>query len=111
MKRFTDTYTDVGRRKRLVDLLKEKGITDANVLDAINTIPRHFYVDTVFDAKAYDDIAIQIAAEQTISQPYTVAFQTQLLNITKGNKVFRGWNWQCLPSNCVGTYWCKGFYH
>ena len=87
MKRFTDTYTDVGRRKRLVELLKEKGITDSNVLDAINTIPRHFYVDTVFDAKAYDDIAIQIAAEQTISQPYTVAFQTQLLNIKKGNKV------------------------
>ena len=87
MKRFTDTYKDVGRRKQLIEILKEKGITDSNVLDAINTIPRHFFVDTVFDAKAYDDVALQIGAEQTISQPYTVAFQTQLLNIQRGHKV------------------------
>lgn len=87
MKRFTDTNVDIGRRRQLVSLLKEKGITNKEVLDAINTIPRHFFVETVFDTKAYDDIAIQIDAEQTISQPYTVAFQTQLLEIKPGQKV------------------------
>jgi protein-L-isoaspartate(D-aspartate) O-methyltransferase len=87
MKRFTDTNVDIGRRRQLVNLLKEKGITNKEVLDAINTIPRHFFVETVFDAKAYDDIAIQIDADQTISQPYTVAFQTQLLDVKRGQKV------------------------
>jgi protein-L-isoaspartate(D-aspartate) O-methyltransferase len=87
MKRFTDTNVDIGRRRQLVNLLREKGITNKEVLDAINTIPRHFFVETVFDAKAYDDIAIQIDAEQTISQPYTVAFQTQLLDVKRGQKI------------------------
>lgn len=87
MKRLTDTYIDSGRRKKLVDELRAKGITNEAVLDAINTIPRHYYVDTVWDAKAYDDIALQIDAEQTISQPYTVAFQTQLLNVKRGMKI------------------------
>lgn len=86
-RREIDTPLDKGRRKRLVDVLKEKGITSQQVLNAINHIPRHFYIDTVFDAKAYDDIALQIEANQTISQPYTVAFQTQLLEIKSGCKV------------------------
>lgn len=87
MKRQTDTYIDIGRRKKLVEELRSKGIIDEAVLEAINAIPRHYYVDTVWDAKAYDDIALQIDAEQTISQPYTVAFQTQLLNVRRGMKV------------------------
>jgi protein-L-isoaspartate(D-aspartate) O-methyltransferase len=74
-------------RKRLVDLLRSKGISDERVLEAINTIPRHFFLDSAFDLIAYEDRAFPISAEQTISQPYTVAYQTQLLQIKKSEKV------------------------
>src|SRR3954471_19293169 len=87
MKNYTDTYQFKGLRKRLVDLLREKGITDQNVLDAINNIPRHFFLDSAFDKIAYEDRAFPIGEEQTISQPYTVAYQTQLLNIKSNDKV------------------------
>lgn len=87
MRKTIDTYIDIGNRKKLVEILKLKGINDINVLDAINNIPRHFFIDAVFYSKAYDDIALRIDAEQTISQPYTVALQTQLLQIKKGDKV------------------------
>jgi protein-L-isoaspartate(D-aspartate) O-methyltransferase len=87
MRKFEDTYQHKGLRKRLVDVLKEKGITDERVLDAINTIPRHFFLDSAFDKIAYEDRAFPIAADQTISQPYTVAYQTQLLQIKKLDKV------------------------
>lgn len=87
MKKTIDTNIDIGNRKKLVEILKLKGINDVNVLDAMNNIPRHFFIDTVFYSKAYDDIALRIDADQTISQPYTVAFQTQLLQIKKGDKV------------------------
>ena len=87
MRKYIDNDVYKGRREKLVKELIEKGITDTNVLEAIKIIPRHFYIDTVFDARAYDDVALQIGAEQTISQPYTVAFQTQLLNIKLGNTV------------------------
>ena len=87
MRKYIDNDVYKGRREQLVRNLKAKGITDNSVLEAIKTIPRHFYIDTVFDARAYDDIALQIGAEQTISQPFTVAFQTQLLNIKLGNTV------------------------
>ncbi len=86
-RREIDTALDKGKRKRLIAILKEKGISKQQVLDAINTIPRHFYIDTVFDSKAYDDVALQIEASQTISQPYTVAFQTQLLEVKAGQKI------------------------
>lgn len=86
-RREIDTALDKGKRKRLIAILKEKGISKQQVLDAINTIPRHFYIDTVFDSKAYDDVALQIEASQTISQPYTVAFQTQLLEVKVGQKI------------------------
>ncbi len=76
-----------GLRKQLVQLLKEKGITDDAVLNAIEKIPRHFFLDTVFERIAYEDRAFPIAAQQTISQPYTVAYQTQLLEIKKFDKV------------------------
>jgi protein-L-isoaspartate(D-aspartate) O-methyltransferase len=77
-----------GLRKKLVDRLKEKGITDDKVLAVIGQVPRHlFYFDSTFVEKAYDDIAFQIGDGQTISHPYTVALQTQILDIQKGEKV------------------------
>jgi len=74
-------------RKQLVDLLRTKGITDESVLNAINTIPRHYFLDSAFDKIAYEDRAFPIDADQTISQPYTVAYQTQLLEVKKSEKI------------------------
>ena len=74
-------------RKQLVDELRQKGIRDEAVLEAINSIPRHFFLDKVFTEQAYTNMAFRIGAGQTISHPYTVAFQTQLLNLSKGDKV------------------------
>ncbi len=87
MKQYVDSYQHKGLRKRLVDLLRTKGITDEHVLDAINAIPRHFFLDSAFDLRAYEDKAFPIEADQTISQPYTVAYQTQLLQVKKSEKV------------------------
>lgn len=87
MKKYEDTYQHKGLRRKLVDLLREKGITDEKVLTAINNIPRHFFLDSAFDKIAYEDRAFPISAGQTISQPYTVAYQTQLLEIKPFNKV------------------------
>ena len=87
MRKLEDAYLHKGLRKQLVNLLKEKGITDTAVLDAIGSIPRHFFLDSAFDRIAYEDRAFPIAADQTISQPYTVAYQTQLLQIKPGDKV------------------------
>ncbi|MEI6189285.1 MAG: protein-L-isoaspartate(D-aspartate) O-methyltransferase [Chitinophagia bacterium] len=84
---LVDAYLHKGLREKLVLLLREKGITDENVLLAIGKIPRHFFLDSAFDKIAYEDRAFPIAADQTISQPYTVAYQTQLLQIKKGDKV------------------------
>ncbi|NBR56328.1 MAG: protein-L-isoaspartate O-methyltransferase [Chitinophagia bacterium] len=75
---LVDAYLHKGLREKLVILLREKGITDENVLTAIGKIPRHFFLDSAFDKIAYEDRAFPIAADQTISQPYTVAYQTQL---------------------------------
>ena len=75
MRKFDDTYRHKGLRQQLVNELRnQKGIVDENVLAAINTIPRHFFLDSAFDNIAYEDRAFPIAAHQTISQPYTVAF-------------------------------------
>lgn len=82
-----DTYRHRGLRKKLVELLQEKGITSKGVLDAINKVPRHFFLDNAFMESAYLDQAFQIGEEQTITQPYTVAYQSQLLDIHKGDKV------------------------
>jgi protein-L-isoaspartate(D-aspartate) O-methyltransferase len=87
MNKYIDSYQHKGLRKKLVDLLIEKGITDEAVLAAINTIPRHFFLDSAFDKIAYEDRAFPIGEGQTISQPYTVAYQTQLLQIKKMDKV------------------------
>ncbi|MBT0608615.1 protein-L-isoaspartate(D-aspartate) O-methyltransferase [Aequorivita echinoideorum] len=82
-----DTFTHQGMRKKLVETLKTKGITDRNVLQAIGKIPRHLFMDSGFVDHAYVDKAFPIAAEQTISQPYTVARQTELLEVKKGDKI------------------------
>jgi protein-L-isoaspartate(D-aspartate) O-methyltransferase len=82
-----DTYRAKGLRKQLVDLLRTKGITDEAVLAAINEVPRHVFLDSSFVEIAYQDQAFPIGSGQTISQPHTVAFQTQLLQVEKGMKV------------------------
>src|SRR5215203_5649029 len=87
MRRFEDTYRHKGMRKKLVETVKNKGITDEKVLEAIDKIPRHFFLDSAFDEVAYEDKAFPIAERQTISQPYTVAYQTQLLEVKPFDKV------------------------
>jgi len=82
-----DTYRHQGKRKQLVEKLKTKGITSEAVLKAINRIPRHLFMDSSFEDFAYQDKAFPIAEGQTISQPFTVAFQTQLLELQKGESV------------------------
>lgn len=82
-----DGYTEKGMRRQLAQILKDKGISDEKVLQAIEKIPRHLFVDSALKELAYKDMALRIAAGQTISQPYTVAFQTQMLHIKKGDKV------------------------
>lgn len=87
MRKFEDTYRHKGLRKKLIDTLREKGITDEAVLEAMNNIPRHFFLDTALDNIAYEDRAFPIAEGQTISQPYTVAYQTQLLQVKPLDKI------------------------
>ena len=82
-----DTYKHKGLRQQLVNTIKDKGIKDENVLDAIGKIPRHLFMDSGFIDHAYQDKPFPIAADQTISQPYTVAFQTELLEVKKGDKI------------------------
>ncbi|MGL2986234.1 protein-L-isoaspartate(D-aspartate) O-methyltransferase [Flavobacterium sp. RSSA_27] len=82
-----DTAKHQGLRNQLVSLLQQKGITDKNVLDAISKIPRHLFLNSSFEDYAYQDKAFPIGAGQTISQPYTVAFQSQLLEVKKEEKV------------------------
>ena len=87
MRHFEDSYRHKGLRKQLVDGLRQKGISDERVLEAINHIPRHYFLDSAFDKVAYEDKAFPISEGQTISQPYTVAYQSQLLEIRPHEKV------------------------
>ncbi len=87
MRRFEDSYRHKGLRKKLVETVRSKGITDEKVLEAIERIPRHYFLDSAFDEVAYEDKAFPIAEQQTISQPYTVAYQTQLLELKPFEKV------------------------
>lgn len=82
-----DTYRHKGLRKKLVDIVKSKGITDDRVLNAVGNVPRHFFLDSAFDELAYEDRAFPIGEGQTISQPYTVAYQSQLLEVKPFIKV------------------------
>ena len=87
MRKYDDSYRHKGLRKKLIDTLRSKGITDEQVLEAMNNIPRHFFLDSALDETAYEDRAFPISEGQTISQPYTVAYQTQLLMIKPTDKV------------------------
>ncbi|HEY4153991.1 MAG TPA: protein-L-isoaspartate(D-aspartate) O-methyltransferase [Puia sp.] len=87
MRVLSDSYRHKGLRKQLVALIRSKGITEERVLAAIQEIPRHFFMDSAFDQIAYEDRAFPIAEGQTISQPYTVAYQTQLLEVRPHEKV------------------------
>lgn len=82
-----DTHKHRGMRNKLAELLEAKGIQDKRVLNAIKAIPRHLFLDSSFEDHAYQDKAFPISAEQTISQPYTVAFQTELLQIKPNDKI------------------------
>src|SRR6266700_153414 len=87
MRPVEDTYRHKGLRKKLVDTVRSKGITNEKVLEAIGNIPRHFFLDSAFDEVAYEDRAFPIAQKQTNSQPYTVAYQSQLLELKPFEKV------------------------
>lgn len=82
-----DTYKHKGWRMRMCKALREKGITDERVLQAMEAVPRHFFLDAALDALAYEDRALPILCDQTISQPSTVAMQSQLLSLQPGMKV------------------------
>ncbi|MBW8241250.1 protein-L-isoaspartate(D-aspartate) O-methyltransferase [Muricauda oceani] len=82
-----DTLKHRGMRKNLAEIVAAKGVTDKKVLEAIKTIPRHLFLDSGFEDHAYQDKAFPIGADQTISQPYTVAFQTELLEVGPNAKI------------------------
>jgi protein-L-isoaspartate(D-aspartate) O-methyltransferase len=87
MRTYEDSYRHKGMRKKLMDILREKGISDERVLTAMNNIPRHYFLDTALDNIAYEDRAFPIGEGQTISQPYTVAYQSQLLQVRPTDKI------------------------
>lgn len=87
MRTYDDSYRHKGLRQKLIDTLREKGITDERILDVMNQIPRHYFLDSAFDQVAYEDKAFPITSGQTISQPYTVAYQTQLLDVKPFEKI------------------------
>jgi len=84
---YIDSYFHKGLRKKLLDEVEKMGINDSNVLQAMDKVPRHFFMDTAFERIAYENRAFPIAAGQTISQPYTVAYQSQLLEVKPFDKI------------------------
>ena len=87
MQHLKDSFKHKGKRKQLILELASMGVKDQRILDAFDAVPRHYFLDTAFEDQAYSNMAFQIGAGQTISHPYTVAFQTELLEIQKGEKV------------------------
>lgn len=87
MLKLEDTYLHKGKRRALVSELRTKGIKSERVLEAINNLPRHFFFDSALISHAYEDKAFPIGEGQTISQPYTVAFQTELLDVKPGDRI------------------------
>jgi protein-L-isoaspartate(D-aspartate) O-methyltransferase len=87
MQHLKDSFKHKGKRKKLILELSSMGVKDQRILDAFDAVPRHYFLDTAFEDQAYSNMAFQIGAGQTISHPYTVAFQTELLEIQKGEKV------------------------
>ena len=98
--KYVDNYREKGARKKLVQELKAKGISDAKVLEAIGKVKRHYFFDETFWAQAYLDKAFPIGEGQTISNPYTVAYQSELLHIQRGDKVLE-----------IGRTGCASVYH
>ena len=97
-----DTYVHKGKRKQLIDYLHQKiGITDSFVLNAMNEVPRHLFIESVFEDYAYEDRAFPIAAKQTISHPSTVAEQTELLEVSEGEKILEIGTGLNLNSNAI----------
>ena len=84
---MTDNYLLLGAKKRLIEELRQKGITDENVLQAFDKVERHRFVESFLWDRAYDDVALKLLNGQTISHPFTVAFQSQLLKVSKGMTV------------------------
>jgi protein-L-isoaspartate(D-aspartate) O-methyltransferase len=84
---INDTYRHKGLRKQLAVILRDKGIKSTEVLKAIESVPRHLFLNSSFIERAYEDIAFPIGAGQTISRPHTVAFQTELLELKRGEKI------------------------
>lgn len=98
MTQFLDLYKHKGMRRALVQKIKAKGIQDPRVLEALGTVPRHAFLDNAFQEHAYQDKAFQIGEGQTISQPYTVAFQSELLRVQAGHRILEvgtGSGYQC----------------
>ena len=87
MRKFEDSYRHKGLRKKLIDSIRDKGISDERVLKAMMNIPRHYFLDTALEHISYQDRAFPIGEGQTISQPYTVAYQTQLLEVEDYDKI------------------------
>jgi len=104
-----DTYTLAGKRAQLVKKLRDKGITDENVLGAINSIPRHCFIDKSIVNHAYIDKALRIEKDQTISQPYTVAFQTQILDVKTNDKVLEIGTGSGYQASVLAKLNCKVF--
>ena len=107
MRKFEDSYRHKGLRKKLMDTLREKGISDEKVLNAMMNIPRHYFLDTALEHIAYQDRAFPIGEGQTISQPYTVAYQSQLLELEPYNKVLEigtGSAYQAIVLAELGAY-------
>ncbi|NLJ82765.1 MAG: protein-L-isoaspartate(D-aspartate) O-methyltransferase [Bacteroidales bacterium] len=102
-----DTLKDKGLRKQMVEDLKRKGVDDVQILEAFNEIPRHFFVPQSLYGHAYEDTPLPIACKQTISQPYTVAMQTQLLEVSKNKRILEigtGSGYQAVILKKLGAY-------
>lgn len=106
---LTDTYQHKGLRKNLVEIIRSKGIQDIEVLKAMEAVPRHFFFDSSFLQFAYEDKPFPIGAGQTISQPYTVAFQTELLKIKEGDRVLEVGTGSGYQASILATLGAKVF--
>jgi len=107
MRKFDDTYRHKGLRKKLIEGIRDKGITDEQVLEAMMRIPRHYFLDTALEDIAYQDRAFPISEGQTISQPYTVAYQTQLLEVKEYDRILEigtGSGYQAMVLAEMGAY-------
>ena len=104
-----DSFKHQAKRRFLVEELRTLGITNEKVLDAFDKVPRHFFLDLVFEQQAYSNVAFQIGAGQTISHPFTVAFQTQLLNVNKGDKVLEIGTGSGFQTSILCALGCKVF--